>query len=944
MKINIKLDHVFVATLNSLKKEYGEEFEKLNGFHNSNLDFTEFINGFVDEETVANATIDGNANASTKDICSLTSEMDKPHTKLLAFNKIFYELKKKYSVDVANRWLIQEYIGGFYMHDAPSSSFKPYCFSGDTKILTKDGIKPLEDICGTEVSVLNKNGGWEKASIESFGVQKLKRITLERYGIKKEIRVTGNHKWFVKNKKGMEIVQTDDLEIGMKIPYKTGGIWHKVTPSPFGVAHGFFTGDGDKCSHLRANFCGDKISLLPYFTPANIRGTEREYTTIGVPKYFKELPSLNESASYLYGWLSGYFSADGCVDEKGRCTIASVERKNIEFVRDVLCVLGLPVNEIRTQDRITEYSNGEISTLYILSLSSEYLKSDFFIRPIHKERFEKNKGCERKNRSWIVRSIDDFDEEEMVYCAVAPITHSFVLDNNILTHNCFAYDLDELVEKGLFFVDDFKSEAPKHLLTFTRDVLEFVSWTSNRTSGACGLPSFLIYSYYFWKKDVENKYFLLNPEYYRDQGFQEIIYGLNQPYLRVNQSAFTNITIMDRPYLEEMFGGRIYPDGTYVIDYIDEIIEYQKAFMEAVSKTRESTMFTFPVLTYSLLYKDGKFVDEEFARWCSDHNTDWCDSNFFTSGDITSLSSCCRLINDYSKLDGFINSIGGSALKIGSVKVNTINLARIAYESEKDEELYINVLKLKLDLCIKALDVVRDIISRNIEKGLLPNYTYGLIDLKKQYNTIGINGMYEALDYFGYIETDDFGNKSYSEDAIRFSSKILDTINKVKDFYKFDYSINVEAVPAERCASILYRKDQLLFGVNGKTLYANQWIPLDEKCRFDEKIKLGSILDKKCGGGQIGHFNIDSDFTSKEQAWQLLNKIANSGVIYFAFNKKINICEHGHAFVGTDICPKCGGVATDVSTRIVGFLTPRSAYSTERKKEFDKRYWFKLED
>ena len=495
MEINVKLYLPFVACVYKLREKYGEDFEKLNGFHNQNLNFTEFIDNFVDSDNVANATIDGNANANTKDICSLTAEIDKPHTKLLAFNKIFYELTKKYGLSTAQEWLEQEWNGAFYLHDAPSSSFKPYCFSGDTKILTKNGIKSLVELNGNDVEVLNKNGGWELATVKSFGIQKVKRLILERYGVTKEIKVTGNHKWFVRNNNGLSIVNTDDLSVGMKIPNNISNNWSKVHPSPFGVAHGFFTGDGDKSDKLRANFCGDKIALLPYFTPAVIGGTENEYTTLGVPKYFRELPSLEETQSYLYGWLSGYFSADGCIDEKGRCTLASTKIENLKFARDVLCVLGMPVNEIRKQERITNYSDNEISTIYILSLSAEYLKSDFFIRPLHKQRYELTKDKERKNRSWTVQSIDNFDEEIEVYCAVSPKTHSFTLDNNILTHNCFAYDLEDLVNKGLFFVDDFKSEAPKHLLTYTRDVLEFVSWTSNRTSGACGLPNFLIYSY-----------------------------------------------------------------------------------------------------------------------------------------------------------------------------------------------------------------------------------------------------------------------------------------------------------------------------------------------------------------------------------------------------------------------------------------------------------------
>lgn len=206
---------------------------------------------------------------------------------------------------------------------------------------------------------------------------------------------------------------------------------------------------------------------------------------------------------------------------------------------------------------------------------------------------------------------------------------------------CYSYDISELVKRGLFFIPDFNAQPPKHLTTFTDFVGEFVSWTSNRTSGACGLASFLIYSYYFWKKDVEENYFVKSPEYYRDQEFQRIIFKLNQPYLRVTQTAFTNFSIFDRDYLIELFGGKEFPDGTFIIDYIEDILEYQKAFMKVVSDIRSQNMMTFPVLTFALLRKDGKFADEDFAKWCCKHNMQWADSNFFISKDITSLSNCC---------------------------------------------------------------------------------------------------------------------------------------------------------------------------------------------------------------------------------------------------------------------------------------------------------------
>ena len=635
--IEMNLYPPFQKFLNHLGEKYGEEFIKFNTLTKEHLNFTTFIDNFIDSNNVANASIDSNANVKSKDICSLENEMAKPHLKLLAYNKIFYEIEKKYGRDRAEMWLEGEWVGQYYLHDSYSATFKSYCF---------------------------------------------------------------------------------------------------------------------------------------------------------------------------------------------------------------------------------------------------------------------------------------------------------------------AYDLEDLVQKGLYFVDGFGGGAPKHLTTFVTQCKEFVSWASNRTSGACGLPSFLVHAFYFWKHDIEDGYYLKNPEYYRDQCFQEFIFGLNQPYLRITQCAFTNISIMDRPYLEEIFGGREYPDGSLVIDYIDDIIEFQKAFMRVISKIRSEMMFTFPVLTYSLLYQNGRFVDEKFARWCSDHNTEWNDSNFFISDNVTALSSCCRLVNDFSKLDGFINSIGGTSLKIGSVKVNTINLRRIAIESGNDEEKYMELLEKRVRLCIEVLDVVRHIIVRDVEKGLLPNYTKGLIDIKNQYNTIGINGLYEVIRDFGYIKQDSFGNKYYSEKGLDFATRILDRINEIKDSYTFDYSINVEAVPSERCAVILCQKDNALYGDKLKYqdfIYSNQWIPLMEKCSLDEKIKLGALLDKKCGGGQIAHINLETQL-SKNNAWKMLNYIASKGVIYFAFNSKISVCKNSHGFVGSKVCPKCGNPEIDTYQRIVGYLVPSSNYSTTRYKEFGKRYWFNLND
>lgn len=523
---------------------------------------------------------------------------------------------------------------------------------------------------------------------------------------------------------------------------------------------------------------------------------------------------------------------------------------------------------------------------------------------------------------------------------------------------CWANDLTRLAKEGLFFLNNYNAQGPKHLTTYFDDVIEFISFLSNRQSGAVGLPNVLIWAYYFWKKDVADGYYLKDPDTYLRQNFQKFIYRLNQPFMRIDQCSFTNVSVFDRKYLEALFGGVEFPDGSFAIDQIEELIDVQKVFLEVVSETRTENMFTFPVLTMSLLYIDGKFQDEEFARWCSDHNMKWSDSNFFVSDNVGVLSNCCRLLSDTKELDPFINSIGGTALSVGSARVSTINLVRIAYEvigdkdisddkvRSKTKEKYLNLLKDRVVLDCKALYSMRHILKRNIEKGLLPNYQNGALELDKQFCTIGGIGLYEVMDLFGLINADEFDNKSYSDEAVEFAISILETINNVKDSFvkeqECDFKFNLEFIPAENAAGVICTADNLIYEKDKYFIYSNQWISLDDKCTIQEKCRLGSLFDAKCGGGTIAHINIENRFPTKDAAWDMLNYVASNGVIYFAFTTKISVDEDKHAFIGTEHCPKCGKPKVDTYSRVVGFYVPVSSYQKIRKREFEKRRWYNV--
>ena len=591
-------------------------------------------------------------------------------------------------------------------------------------------------------------------------------------------------------------------------------------------------------------------------------------------------------------------------------------------------------------------SSSNVSTKYMNTLMNEMPKPHRKLLCLHKIYYEIQK-------KYGFKTANEWLEKEWTR---ALYMHD--ADTSTFKHYCFAYDLKDLAEKGLFFLKNFNYKPAKHYITFIDFLKEYISFAANLSSGAVGLPNLIPYMFYFWKKDCDSHYLGMTEEYFEDyarQGVQRFVYAVNQPYVRDGiQSAFTNVSIFDGEYLEALFGGAQFPDGTFMIDYIDEFKDFQKLFMEEEAKIRNENMLTFPVYSASALWKNGKFVDEEYVKWMvrqicivnsinkKNQISGWYDSNFFQSDSVTSLSNCCRLKSNIDDL-GYFNSIGGTALKVGSVKVSTINLARLALEHPNDEKGYLIALRDIVELDCKALDVVRHIIKRNVEKGLLPNFSEGLVDFEHLYNTIGFIGIYETMKTFGYVRVDEFGNTFYTDEANAFGKKIFEVIHRTKEQFALDkdYKINCEQIPGESAAAKLKRADAMLFEdavVDDLPLYGNQFIPLGIKTTLQERIRIASLFDSYCNGGSICHINIDAPFDSFEKAWKMVNYIASQGLTYFAFNIKIDSCKNNHAFYGST-CPICGAPKAREWSRIVGYYTATDTWSADRRAEYSEREW-----
>jgi len=335
-------------------------------------------------------------------------------------------------------------------HDEKSPSFQVtptrnlfHCLAGETGVLTEDGVVPIRELAGKTVRVLNGDGGWVEAPFKSYGVQRLMKLTVSRNGRTKELFATDEHRWFVPSgrlRQDRREVLTKDLQVGYQLSpsFPMSRVLNPATkPSPFGIARGIVYGDGTRGgAGSVANLFGAKDAQLAHYFDGCRRwegdGVTKFY---GLPAYFKdERPALDEDASYLLGWLAGYFAADGCVAEDGGAVLDSARIEDLEYVRRLCARLGIGTFGIAKQNRVG--IDGLPSDIFNVRFMTKGLPESFFLLEHHRDRYLLNQKKYERER-WVVQSVEWSDRVEEVFCAEVPGTHAFTLEDNILTGNCF---------------------------------------------------------------------------------------------------------------------------------------------------------------------------------------------------------------------------------------------------------------------------------------------------------------------------------------------------------------------------------------------------------------------------------------------------------------------------------------------------------------------------
>ena len=541
-----------------------------------------------------------------------------------------------------------------------------------------------------------------------------------------------------------------------------------------------------------------------------------------------------------------------------------------------------------------------------------------------------------------------------------------------------------------FLVDGLKglggeSIAPTDLKSFCGEFINLVYSVSSQFMGAVATPEFLMYMDYFIRKDYGEDYIDRIDEVVDlsrkkrtignviDNAFQQVVHSMNMPAgNRGYQTVFWNIGYFDEPYFNGVFGDFVFPDGTKPV--WKTLSWLQKRFMKWFNQERTKYTFTFPVETMALL-TDGNddFMDKEYADFTAEM---WSEGHSFfcyLSDSPDSLSSCCRLRNSLkdNKLDEEHNhtthqySMGTASVATGSKSVMSMNLPRliqnatrkyyadngielengknlaeigVKYDKEKLYEYIRNEVRDLTERVHKYQTAFNETIKDFLNANMLDVYRAGFIDMKKQYLTVGVNGITDAAEFLGI-------KVSVNDEYKEFVNNILETINisNKKDKTR-ECMFNTEFVPAENLAAKNYswdKKDGYWVSPN-RNLYSSYFYnPEDESISVLDKIKLhGKDYVKYLDGGAACHENLQ-EHLSKEQYRQIMKVAAKYGCNYFTFNVKNTVCNDcGYISKHTlDVCPHCGSHNLDYLTRVIGYLKRISSFSEPRQIEASSRFY-----
>ena len=523
-------------------------------------------------------------------------------------------------------------------------------------------------------------------------------------------------------------------------------------------------------------------------------------------------------------------------------------------------------------------------------------------------------------------------------------------DLSMLTGYCAGWSLKQLIREGLGGVTGRITSAPaKHLSVLCNQMVNFLGIMQNEWAGAQAFSSFDTYLAPFVKADHLT---------YREvkKCIESFIFGVNIPSRWGTQAPFSNITLdwtvpNDLANLPAIVGGKE-QDFTYG-DCKEEMDMINRAFIETmIEGDAQGRGFQYPIPTYSIT-KDFDWSDTEnnrllfemTAKYGTPYFSNYINSDMEPS-DVRSM--CCRLRLDLRELRKKSGGFFGSGESTGSVGVVTINMPRIAYLSENEEEFYERLDKM-MDIAARSLHIKRVVISRLLDEGLYPYTKRYLGSFDNHFSTIGLIGMNEAGLNAKWIRKD-----LTHPETQKFTKDVLNHMRERLSDYQEEYGdlYNLEATPAESTTYRLAKHDveqfpDIITAAEdcGTPYYTNSsHLPVGYTEDVFAALDIQDELQTLYTSGTVFHTFLGEKLPDWKSAAALVRKIAeNYKLPYYTMSPTYSICKnHGYISGEQYTCPICGE-ETEVYSRITGYYRPVKNWNDGKLQEFKERKVYDVE-
>lgn len=524
-------------------------------------------------------------------------------------------------------------------------------------------------------------------------------------------------------------------------------------------------------------------------------------------------------------------------------------------------------------------------------------------------------------------------------------------DLSMLTGYCAGWSLKQLIQEGLGGITGKITSAPaRHLSVLCNQMVNFLGIMQNEWAGAQAFSSFDTYLAPFVKVD--------NLSYHEvKKCIEAFIYGVNTPSRWGTQAPFSNITLdwtvpNDLAELPAIVGGEemdfCYKDCKKEMDMVN------KAFIETmIEGDANGRGFQYPIPTYSITKEfdwsdteNNRLLFEMTAKYGTPYFSNYINSDMEPS-DVRSM--CCRLRLDLRELRKKTGGFFGSGESTGSVGVVTINMPRIAYLAENEEDFYKRLDRM-MDISARSLKIKRNVISKLLEEGLYPYTKRYLGSFDNHFSTIGLIGMNEAGLNAKWLRAD-----MTQEKVQKFTKDVLNHMRERLSDYQEQYGdlYNLEATPAESTTYRLAKHDRakwphiITAGHEGDTPYYtnSSHLPVDYTTDIFDALDIQDELQTLYTSGTVFHAFLGEKLPDWKAAANLVRTIAeNYKLPYYTLSPTYSICkEHGYLTGEQKTCPKCGKV-TEVYSRITGYYRPVQNWNDGKLQEYKNRTEYQLSE